>query len=52
MRTGDVPQSWVFTHETAPPSKYYVRPYSSVKALQLTLAERAILIFNKDTCIV
>jgi len=38
MHTGDIPQSWVFTHATAPPSKYYVRPYCSVKAPQLTLA--------------
>ena len=32
--------------------KYYVRTYSLVKRLSRTLAGRAMLIINKDSCIV
>jgi len=42
----------MLTCDLAPSPKYYVRPYSLVKRLYPTLAGRAMLIINKDSCIV
>ncbi len=42
----------MFARDSAPSSKYYVRTYSLVKRLYATLAGRAMLIINKDSCIV
>jgi len=42
----------MFARDSVPSFKYYVRTYSLVKRLYPTLAGRAMLIINKDSCIV
>jgi len=42
----------MFARDSAPSSKYYVRTYLIVKRPNPTLAGQAVLIINKDSCIV